>query len=114
MTQLFLNGVEIPLTRGSYKENRGHYQITGQTEAGTNRRDLIRAGILGLSVKLTADSTTKVLLEGYNEETSLTVKYYDESTQTLVSWDAYMDGLSSDLITDGEWDCSFNLVDLEQ
>lgn len=114
MTQLLLNGTEIPLTRGSYKEQRNHYDIKGQTEAGTNRRDLIRAGILGLSVKLSADSATKILLEGFNEEASLTVKYYSEAAEALVEWSAYMDGLSSDLVTDGEWDCSFNLIDLEQ
>lgn len=109
---LYLNGTEIPLTKGSYKESRSHYQITGQTEAGTNRRDLIRANILGLSVELIGTTATKKALETYNAEASLTVKHYSGST--LVTWSAYMDNFSSNLLTDGEWEISFDLIDMEQ
>lgn len=112
MIGLYINNTEVPLTRGTYKEIRKHYQITGQTEAGTNRRDLIRSNILGLSVKLTATDAEKAAIESYNEETSLTVKYY--SGDTLQTWNAYMDELSSNALTEGEWEVSFNLIDLEQ
>lgn len=109
---LYLNDTEIELTKGSYSESWSHYQITGQTEAGTNRRDLIRSNILGLSVTLTATDDTKATIEAFNNEASLTAQYY--SGDTLVSWEAYMDGLSCNLLTDGEWEITFNLVDLEQ
>lgn len=109
---LYLNNTEIPLTKGSYKEKRSHYQVTGETEAGTNRRDLIRANILGLSVELIGTTATKEIIEELNEETTLTAQYY--SGDTLVSWEAYMDGLSSNLLTDGEWEISFELIDMEQ
>lgn len=109
---LYLNGTEIPLTKGSYKEKKTHYQITGQTEAGTNRRDLIRANILGLSVNLSGTTATKTAIETYNAKASLTVKHYVGST--LTTWTAYMDNLSCNLVADGEWDISFDLVDMEQ
>lgn len=109
---LYLNNTEIPLTKGSYSESRSHYQITGETEAGTNRRDLIRANILGLSVTLIGTTATKTALESYNAEASLTVKHYSGST--LVTWTAYMDELSCELLTDGEWEISFELIDMEQ
>lgn len=109
---LYLNNTEIPLTKGSYQEKRSHYQITGETEAGTNRRDLIRSNILGLSVKLTAQTSDKLAIETFNTSASLTAKYY--SGNTLTTWECYMDNLSCNLLTDGEWDVSFDLIDLEQ
>ena len=112
MIGLYINNVEVPLSKGSYSEKLSHYQITGETEAGTNRRDLIRANILGLSVQMYATDTEKAAIEAYNAETSLTVKYYKGIT--LVAWDAYMDNLSCSAITDGEWNISFDLVDMEQ
>ena len=112
MIGLFINNVSVPLNRGSYQEKLSHYQITGETEAGTNRRDLIRANILGLSVKMYATDDEKADIELYNAESSLTVKYY--SGITLVSWDAYMDNLVCEAITDGEWNISFDLIDMEQ
>lgn len=112
MIGLFINNVEVPLTRGNYNEVRDHYQITGQTEAGTNRRDLIRSNILGLSVKMTGTDSEKATIESYNAEPSLTVKYY--AGDTLMTWAAYMDKLSCKAIVDGEWDISFSLIDLEQ
>ena len=109
---LYINNVEVPLTKGSWQEKRSHYQITGQTEAGTNRRDLIRGNILGLSVKLTTDDADKATIEGYNALSSLTVKYYNNGV--LTSWDAYMDNLSCNLLADDAWDVSFDLIDMEQ
>lgn len=109
---LYLNGTEIPLTRGSYTEKYSHYEVVEQTEAGTNRRDLIRANILGLSVSLTASTSDKEALRAYSAQSSLTVKYYKGST--LTTWTAYMENFSANLLTDGEWDVSFDLVDMEQ
>lgn len=112
MIALYINNVEVPLNRGTYNEIRSHYQITGQTEAGTNRRDLIRANILGLSVKFTGTDADKSAIETYNAAASLTVKYYSGNTQ--LTWDAYMDGLTCNALVEGEWEISFNLIDLEQ
>lgn len=112
MIGLYLNNVEIPLSKGSYSEKLSHYQITGETEAGTNRRDLIRSNILGLSVQMYATDTEKATIEAYNEETALTVKYYKGTT--LITWAAYMDNLSCNAITDGEWQITFDLIDMEQ
>ena len=112
MIGLYINNVEVPLSKGSYTEKRTHYQITGETEAGTNRRDLIRSNILGLSVQMYATDTEKATIEAYNEESTLAIKYY--SGTTLITWDAYMDNLSCSAITDGEWNISFDLIDMEQ
>lgn len=109
---LFINNVEIPLTQGAYDESWEHYQITGKTEAGTNRRDLIRSNILGLNITLQTTEALKNTLLTYNDEASLTVKYYADGV--LTTWDAYMDDFSCKLQTEDLWEVSFKLVDLEQ
>lgn len=112
MISLYINNVEVPLTKGSYNEKWSNYQVTGQTEAGTNRRDLIRSKILGLSVTFQGTDSDKATILTYAQSSSLTVKHYQGST--LTTWTAYLDNLSCNALIDGEWEISFDLIDLEQ
>lgn len=97
---LFLNNTEIPLTKGSYQESRDYVDNKNTTEAGSTVRELVRAGIISLSVSLICDSTTKQTLDGFADAASLTVKYWSDKTVALESISGYLDGYKADLITD--------------
>lgn len=111
-----INGVVFGLTDDQYTEERGFYEYTKQTEAGTTRRDAVRIGYLkSLSIRITGDETKKQTLESAADDASLTVKIHNGSTS--VDWTCYMSSLSADLIRDTPtetlWSLSFTLNDLE-
>ena len=115
---LYLNNVEIPLTAGSYTEKRTYIDNRMTSEAGTTLRVLVRGGIVGLEVKLTADETTKASLDGYADAGSLTVKYYSEKSSAYVEFTGFIDGYSADLKVEDTtnthrwYDISFSVVNL--
>lgn len=112
---LTLNGTEIPLTRGSYSESREYIDNKNVTEAGSTVRELVRAGIISLSVSLTCDSETKQILDGFADEASLEIQYWSEKDATVKTLDGYLDGYKADLITDSSerfYDVSFNVKEL--
>lgn len=113
---LTINDTEIPLTKGSYSEKRNSVDNKNTTEAGTTVRELIRSGIVSLSVSLNCDAETKALLDGFADEASVTVIYWSESSSALVTITAYLDGYSAsllyDLSDDRIYDVSFTIEEL--
>ena len=115
---LYLNNTEIPLTAGTYKENRTYVDNQLTSQAGTIMRVLVRSGIVGLSVNLVADETTKASLDGFADAESLTVKYYSEKAAALVEFTGFIDGYSADLkiedVTNTHrwYDISFSVVNM--
>ena len=112
---LILNGTEIPLTKGSYSEKRGYVDNRNITEAGHTVREVVRTGIVTLSVSMVCDSEEKQTLDGFADEASLTVVYWSEKTGTLQSMSGFMDGYSASLKVDSDerfYDVSFEIVEL--
>ena len=118
VTALYLNNTEIPLTAGTFTEERTYVDNRMTSEAGTTLRVLVRSGIVGLKVKLTANEATKAALDGYADAESLTVKYYSEKSSAYVEFTGFIDGYSADLKVEDvtnthRWyDISFSVVNL--
>ena len=118
VTALYFNGTEIPLTAGTYKEERTYVDNQLTSAAGTILRTVIRSGIVGLSVGLVADETTKATLDAFADMGSLTVKYYSEKAAALVEFTGFIDGYSADLkiedtVNTHRWyDISFSVVNM--
>lgn len=118
VTTLYLNNVEIPLTAGTFTEKRTYIDNRMTSEAGTTLRVLVRGGIVGLEVKLTANETTKAALDGYADAGSLTVKYYSEKSSAYVEFTGFIDGYTADLKvedvmnTHRYYEISFSIVNL--
>lgn len=112
---LFLNGTEIPLTRGSYSESRGYVDNQNVTEAGTTVRELVRSGIASLSVSLVCDSSEKQVLDAFADEASLSVSYWSEKAGALASMSGYLDGYRANLLSDSSgrfYEVSFTVQEL--
>lgn len=118
VTALYFNGTEIPLTAGTYKEERTYVDNQLTSAAGTILRTVIRSGIVGLSVGLVADETTKATLDAFADMGSLTVKYYSEKAAALVEFTGFIDGYSADLKIENTanrhrwYDISFSVVNM--
>ena len=115
---LYLNGTEIPLTAGTYKEERTYVDNQLTSAAGTILRTVIRSGIVGLSVALVGDETTKATLDAFADMGSLTVKYYSEKAAALVEFTGFIDGYSADLKVEDTanvhrwYDINFSVVNM--
>ena len=118
VTALYLNNVEIPLTAGTFTEKRTYIDNRMTSEAGTTMRVMVRSGIVGLEVKLTADDEEKAVLDGFADAESLTVKYYSEKAAALVEFTGFIDSYSAslkveDTTNEHRWyEISFSVVNL--
>lgn len=112
---LSLNGTDIPLTKGSYTEKRNYIDTKNVTESGATIREIVRTGIISLSISLICDHSLKKKLDGYADEASLTVIYWSEKAAALQTITGYIDDYSTDLIADVSsrfYDISFKVVQL--
>ena len=55
--KLYFNNEEIALLKGSYKLNYSDVESLNKSEAGTTIREMIREGVLKISVQTYADDT---------------------------------------------------------
>lgn len=112
---LIFNNTEIPLTKGSYSEKREYVDNRNVTEAGHTVREVVRTGIVTLSVSLVCDSEEKQVLDGFADESALSVIYWSEKTGTLENINGFIDGYSANLKVDADerfYDVSFEVREL--
>ncbi len=85
----------------------------GETEAGTIQRDVVRAGVVEISVSFSVTPTWLVKLTEYKQQDSITVKYFDPETVDVKTTQMYVDGFKAKLEKDtsykGLWTVSFVL-----
>ena len=116
--RLFFNNTEIPLTAGTYTEERTYVDNRFNTEAGTIMRVMVRSGIVGLKVNLVADESGKATLDRFADEGSLAVKYYSEINGALKTFTGFIDGYSAalkaeDTVNSHQWyDIGFSVVNM--
>ena len=119
MITLQFGETELSLTKDSYKETLGSVEETHTTEAGTTIRTITRIGIYGLSVTYKGTEEEKITLDSAVQQDYLTVRVFDELTQSLVSHRMYIEpsSYSASLIVEAEdhryYELSFTLKDLE-
>lgn len=111
---LEINGEVLPLP-DSYDVSLSAVEAdtSGETEAGTYQRDIIRTGKTEISVSFTVSAVWLKKLTSWSEEDSLTVRYFDTGTLELKETQMYPDGFTAKLEKDtsrkGLWTVSFTL-----
>lgn len=95
--KLYFNAEEVNLTKGSYKLNYADEETLNKSEAGTVIREMIREGVLKISVTTQADDTWVKKFRDYKAMDSLAVKYYDLSTLDFVEFTGYIKNFNCDL-----------------
>lgn len=119
--KLYFNNEEIVLLKGSYKLNYTDVESLNKSEAGTTIREMIREGVLKISVSTYADDEWAQKFRAYKALDSLTVKYYDPSALDFEEFEGYITNFSCDLykgdVDDSEnyenktfWTVSFDIA----
>ena len=85
----------------------------GETEAGTIQRDVVRQGVVDISVSFTVTSVWLKKLTFWSKQNKLTVQYFDTDTLSLKETEMYIDRFKAKLEKDtsykGVWTVSFSL-----
>lgn len=89
---------------------------SGETEAGTTQRDVIRTGIVNISVTFSVTKTWLKKLTAYSKKAKITVQYFDTEDLELKETEMYIDGFKAKLEKDtsykGLWTVSFSLKEM--
>ena len=110
---LKLNGTALPLP-DSYEVELAAVEAdsSGETEAGTIQRDVVRQGVVTISVSFSVTAKWLKLLTAYSKEDKLAVEYFDTEAE-LKSTEMYIEGFQAKLKKDtsyrGLWTVSFIL-----
>ena len=85
----------------------------GETEAGTKQRDVVRTGVVTISVSFSVTPTWLAKLSAYAKKPKILVAYFDTETLTTKETEMYITGFKSKLEKDtsykGLWTVSFAL-----
>ncbi len=88
----------------------------GETEAGTTQRDVVRHGVVSISVGFSVTKIWLVKLSTYAKKDKIQVQYFDPVTTELVSTEMYISGfkvkLEKDNSNKGIWTVSFTLNEM--
>lgn len=95
---LYFNNEEVALYRGSYKLAYTDVESINKSEAGTTIRELIREGVLKISVSTYADDIWFKKFRDYKAEPLISVSYYDPAELAFTNFDGYIMNFSYDLI----------------
>ena len=86
---------------------------SGETEAGTTQRDVIRAGVVSISVSFSVSPKWLKILTAYSKKPKIAVEYFDTEDLELKKTEMYIDGYKAKLEKDtsykGLWSVSFTL-----
>ena len=111
---LKFDGVALPLP-DSYEVSLEAVEAesSGETEAGTTQRDVVRQGVVTITVSFSVTAKWLQLLTAYSKEDKLVVDYFDTETAELKSTEMYVEGFQAKLKKDtsyrGLWTVSFAL-----
>ena len=88
-------------------------ESSGETEAGTIHRDVVRQGVVTISVSFSVTAKWLKLLTAYSKQDKLSVDYFDTETAELKNTEMYIEGFGAKLKKDtsykGLWTVSFTL-----
>lgn len=111
---LKFNGENIPMPV-SYDISLSDIEADsgGTTEAGTTQRDVVREGVVEISVSFHVSKRWLMKLSAYKKLTKITVGYLDTATMNTVNTQMYIHGFKSKLAADTSygslWEVSFIL-----
>jgi len=111
---LSFNGVDLPCPT-SYEVNLADVEAdsSGETEAGTTQRDILRSGMVEISVAFLVTAKWMKKLTEYKQMCKIQVAYFNPETAEADSVEMYIDGykvkLEGDTSYKGLWSVSFTL-----
>ena len=111
---LKFNGVALPLPT-SYEVSLRAVEAdsSGETEAGTTQRDVVRTGVVKISVSFSVSPKWLKQLTAYSKLPKLTVQYFDTENLSQKETEMYISGFKAKLKKDtsykGLWTVSFTL-----
>lgn len=111
---LKFDGNDLPLP-DSYEMEFSDVEAdsSGETEAGTTQRDVVRAGVVTIAVSFAVSPKWLKLLSGYAKKDKIAVQYFDTERLELRNTEMYITGYKAKLEKDtsykGLWTVSFTL-----
>ena len=111
---LKFNGTPLPLpTSYDCELSAIEADTTGETEAGTTQRDVIRQGVVSISVAFSVSAAWLKKLSAFSKQDKLAVQYFDTETLEIKEAEMYVDGFKAKLYKDtsykGLWTVTFSL-----
>ena len=89
---------------------------SGETEAGTTQRDIIRTGIHSIQVSFSVTLSWLNKLSCYRRQSKIQVIFFDFESNGLLHAEMYMENFQAKLVKDtsygGLWSVSFKLNEL--
>ena len=86
---------------------------SGETEAGTTQRDVVRTGVISIAVSFSVSPKWLKILTAYSKRSKIAVKYFDTEELNLKDAEMYITGFKAKLEKDtsykGLWTVSFTL-----
>ena len=111
---LKLNDITLPLP-DSYEVGLSAIEAesSGETEAGTRQRDVVRQGVVTITVSFSVTAKWLKLLTGFSKKDKLAVEYFDTEELELKNSEMYIEGFKAKLKKDtsykGLWTVAFTL-----
>ena len=111
---LRIDGTEMPLPV-SYDVSLSDVEAdsSGETEAGTTQRDIVRSGVVKISVSFQVSPAWLKTLSVMRSAPKVTVDFFNTETMIRKSREMYIDGFKASLVHDtgkkGLWKVSFDL-----
>lgn len=89
---------------------------SGETEAGTTQRDVVRAGVATIGVSFSVSPAWLKILTAYSKKPKIAVQYFDTEDLALKAAEMYISGFKAVLKKDtsykGLWSVSFTLNEM--
>ena len=111
---LNFDGVDLPLPV-SYEVELHDVEADsgGETEAGTVQRDVVRTGVVTISVSFSVTQKWLRLLTGYKQQEKIRVGFFEPETASVRQTEMYVEGFKAKLKKDtsykGLWTVNFIL-----
>ncbi len=111
---LVFDNVNLPFPV-SYDLDLGDVEAdsSGETEAGTTQRDVVRSGVVTISVSFKVSPQWLKVLTAYSKKDRIAVRYFDTEELDLKSTEMFISGFKAKLKKDtsykGLWEVSFTL-----
>lgn len=98
---LNFDGMDLPLpdNYGVDMEDK-EADSGGETEAGTIQRDVVRAGVVTISVSFSVTQKWLRLLTGYKQQEKIAVKFFDPEIASVRQTEMYVEGFKAKLKKD--------------
>lgn len=111
---LQINGENLPLpTSYSFDLQDVPAESSGETEAGTTQRDIVRSGVVHIQVSFQVSAGWLQKLSAFRRLPVMTVRYFDSDTLGFRETEMYIEGFKCSLEKDTSykslWNVSFDL-----